>query len=95
MLEVDMRDEDMLGKSMMEALDLQRRKSLRRVLLLAELAAAMIRFPSEFLLDKFRMKPVERGGEAAKELVEIVYCAQIIAWATSFARAFAETKYPA
>ena len=47
MLEVDMRDEDMLGKSMMEALDLQRRKSLRRVLLLAELAAAMIRFPSE------------------------------------------------
>ena len=68
MLEVDMRDEDMLGKSMMEALDLQRRKSLRRVLLLAELAAAMIRFPSEFLL---------RGGEAAKGLVEIVSRAQI------------------
>ena len=77
MLEVDMRDEDMLGKSMMEALDLQRRKSLRRVLLLAELAAAMIRFPSEFLLDTFRMKPVERGGEAAKGLVEIVSRAQI------------------
>ena len=77
MLEVDMRDEDMLGKSMMEALDLQRRKSLRRVLLLAELAVAMIRFPSEFLLDKFRMKPVERGGEAAKGLVEIVSRAQI------------------
>ena len=76
MLEVDMRDEDMLGKSMMEALDLQRRKSLRRVLLLAELAAAMIRFPSEFLF-KFRMKPVERGGEAAKGLVEIVSRAQI------------------
>ena len=68
MLEVNMRDADMLGKSMMEALDLQRRKSLRRVLLLAELAAAMIRFPSEFLL---------RGGEAAKGLVEIVSRAQV------------------
>ena len=77
MLEVNMRDADMLGKSMMEALDLQRRKSLRRVLLLAELAAAMIRFPSEFLLDKFGMKTVERGGEAAKGLVEIVSRAQV------------------
>ena len=77
MLEVNMRDADMLGKSMMEALDLQRRKSLRRVLLLAELAAAMIRFPSEFLLDKFGVKTVERGGEAAKGLVEIVSRAQV------------------
>ena len=77
MLEVNMRDADMLGKSMMEALDLQRRKSLRRVLLLAELAAAMIRFPSEFLLDKFRRRPVEGGGEAAKGLVEIVSRAQV------------------
>ena len=72
MLEVNMRDADMLGKSMMGALDLQRRKNLRRVLLLAELVVAMIRFPSEFLLDKLGVKTVERGGEAAKGLVEIV-----------------------
>ena len=73
MLEVNMRDADMLGKSMMGALDLQRRKNLRRVLLLAELAVAMIRFPSEFLLG---VKTVDRGGEAAKGLVEIVSRAQ-------------------
>ena len=62
MLEVNMRDADMLGKSMMGALDLQRRKNLRRVLLLAELAVAMIRFPSEFLLgvDNFIRKNVRR-----------------------------------
>ena len=76
MLEVNMRDADMLGKSMMEALGLQRRKNLRRVLLLAELAVAMLRFPSEFLLDKLGVKTVERGGEAAKGLVEIVSRAQ-------------------
>ena len=76
MLEVNMRDADMLGKSMMGALDLQRRKNLRRVLLFAELAVAMIRFPPEFLLEKLGVKTVERGGEAAKGLVEIASRAQ-------------------
>ena len=65
-LSVDMRDADMLGKSLMTALDLQRQKSLGSARVAVEMLRAVIQLPVDYALNKIR-----GAGVAAKELLDV------------------------